>query len=84
MPAVPGQPCTNHKVKAYIYGSEQHARPHFHLVCGDEWSGTICIETGEHLVGDIPTKELREGRAFREANLEVLRDMWREHHGPED
>jgi hypothetical protein len=55
-----------------------------HLVCRDEWSATICIETGEHLVGDIPTKELWERRAFREANLEVLRDMWREHHGPED
>jgi Domain of unknown function (DUF4160) len=84
MPAVPGQPCSNHKVRAYIHANEPHARPHFHVVCGDEWDGTICIETGEHIIGEIPAKELREVRAWREANLEVLRSIWREHHGPED
>jgi hypothetical protein len=84
MPAVPGQPCTNHKVKAYIYGSESHGRPHFHLVNGDEWSGSICIETGELIIGDVPAKELKEARAWREGNLEVLREHWRMYHAPED
>jgi hypothetical protein len=78
MPPVPGQPCSNHKVRAYIYNQEYHHTPHFHLVCGTEWSLSMAIETGEVLAGDDPKlrKEIREAREWREKNIDLLRAIW--------
>jgi hypothetical protein len=83
MPSVPGRPCTNHNIRAYIYGSEQHGRPHWHLVA-KEWSASFDIETCELLAGDPPPKELREAREWWALNIHELRRVWRETHGPED
>lgn len=73
-------PCTNHKVGAYIFGgsAEPHGRPHFHLRCS-EWKVSICIETGELLQDDknAPRKDIAEGEQWRLKNLELLRKEWR-------
>ena len=66
MAPVLGYPCTNHKVRARIYGDEPHATPHFHLI-GADWEASICIETGDLLAGDAPATELREARRVLQA-----------------
>jgi hypothetical protein len=82
MPSLPGRPCTNHTIRAYIYGSEHHRRPHFHLVA-KEWSASIDIETLELIEGDPPNAELREAREWAAKNVDLLRTTWRNTHGSE-
>jgi len=83
MPRVPGQPCTNHTIRAYIFGSEPHARPHWHLMRGDDCLAVFCIETGEKIVGDPSSKELHEAQDWAKDNIELLRTHWRKYHGSE-
>jgi hypothetical protein len=77
-------PCSNHRVKAFIYGDEPHARSHFHIV-GPDFDFSICIESGELLQGSFPPGPTRgEVLKWRLTHLEHLRCKWKEINDPEN
>ena len=82
---LPHPVCTNHRIRAYIRGTEHHVRRHFHVVHPD-WDCSVDIETGEFIEGgqNPASAEREEIEAYRLLHIELLRRIWRAKHAPED
>lgn len=54
-----------------------HNPPHFHAMYGEK-EALFVIETGELLVGSLPSRQLKKVRAWAAANRDLLRAKWAE------
>lgn len=61
-------------IKMYFRQAE-HNPPHFHAIYG-EYIGTIDIQTGKMLEGDLPKRALKMVQEWTEQHKEALLKMW--------
>jgi hypothetical protein len=65
--------------KIAIYGRE-HGLPHFHVE-GPGYRCSVAIETREAIIGEVPTKVLKEACAWALDNQMLLMTTWQELNG---
>ena len=61
-------------IRMYFQQAE-HNPPHIHAIYGDDMAA-ICIQDGNILEGELPTKELALVRAWVKVNQKELLIMW--------
>ncbi|GAB1461949.1 DUF4160 domain-containing protein [Thauera sp.] len=63
-------------IRMYFFDTDRHHEPHFHVEYG-ELEAVFAIQSGELLVGDLPTAKRRLVQAWIEIHREDLLADWR-------
>lgn len=61
-------------LRIVIYTND-HDPPHFHILT-DNYNAKFCIDSCEHLGGELPKRHLKAVKHWHAANIDLLREKW--------